>query len=233
MITRVTPDSLARLLKLRQQFLAVYLRPAAPTIEQAATALLNGQSIGALINEQDGYFIAHAAPWQGQSALWIDEVYLRPEFRKRGVLAEIAAWWKGYAEYNGLALVVGTVFSLEEGKPFRQHLGAIPACTILQVAVSDLQYRPSLLPVTAHPQAAEVPAGESPLPPPVARRPRKKRGQVKAEGTVIPAREKSQLDATKEAFEYARATSARLLANGIEIERHGKLLPLGARPEEM
>ncbi len=223
MITRVTLDSLPRLVNLRQQFLAVYHRPGAPSHEQAATAIVQGQSIGALVNEQAGYFLAHVAPWQGQAVLWIDETYLKQEARKRGTLAEIAAWWKGYCEYNGLSLVVGMVFSLEEGKPFRQHLGAIPACTILQVAVTDLEYRPSLLPVTTHPQVVEAPAEVPPqesLPP---ARTRKRRPQAKADGSVpSPVVE-----------DYPMGLASERPKNGVQFERHGKFLPLGGRPEEM
>lgn len=221
MITRVTLASLPRLLSLRQRFMVEHPRPAAVPLQQVAESIAQGQSLGALIHDQEGYFLAHVSPWQGQSALWIDEVYLRPEVRKRGILAEIAAWWKGYAEYNGLSLVVGMVFSLEEGKPFRQHLGAVPACTMLQVVVADLEYRPSVVPVhTQVPQA--LPEVLSPFPPAATkpRRSRATRPRVKAEATVIPATE----------AEWAPERRP----NGAQVQtRQGVVLPLPARAEEM
>lgn len=226
MITRATLDSLPRLLTLRQHFLAVHPRPAAPSTEQAAQAILQGQSIGALVNDQDGYFLAHAGPWQGYASLWIDEVYLRPEVRKRGMLAEIVTWWRGYCHYNGLSLVVGMVFSLEEGKPFRQHLGAVPACTMLQVAVADLEYRPSVLPVltqTPHtlPELSLPPALAATKP----RRSRSARPKVQAEATIIPGGEGSV---------EQRGIPAGTQPNGVQVQtRHGQVLPLPARPEEM
>lgn len=141
MIVRINPQNFPALLVLRRQFLSARF-PQEPVTEQQVQTLPHPQAT-AILHTAGGYCIFHPTDWQGQTVLWADELYLQPQSRKQGNLQEFADWLRNYCEYNGIAVVMGMAFSLEEALPLKNHLQAKPVAQILRVAVSDLFYRPT------------------------------------------------------------------------------------------
>lgn len=138
MIRAATPDDLPRVLELVRELAAFEREPEAVTGTLASYAAcmfpaVGAPSVWAHVAEEDGHVVGTAvwfltfSTWTGRNGLWLEDLYVRPDHRGRGIGADLMAALAGLCRDRGYPRMEWTVLDWNsDALDVYRHLGAQP-----------------------------------------------------------------------------------------------------------
>ena len=124
----VTEKQWPEVIALRAEYLKDHTSdvPHIALIEGARTGAYMILSLGFLHSEAQGYAVCHLAQWEGIPCLVVDEVYVVPSARGKGLFGGFVTWLNDYKRVTGVRNIFTVARTREEFAPW-DHVGATAA----------------------------------------------------------------------------------------------------------
>ena len=145
-ITNIASPEVQAVLHLRMRFLAEHPHEIFTPMDQVLAGVAQGiMQLFSLENEASvvvGFALLHPYHWGGSPVLWLDEIYLHPDVRGRGLFAEFVNWLGQYCATSGVPTVMTNVWTKAEGAAFTKHVGA--EAVVMTLRMTNPAYRATM-----------------------------------------------------------------------------------------
>ena len=136
-ITDVSSPAAQSVFALRQRFLTEHPHEVFTPMEQVVAGTAQGlfQLLSIEIREGKpvGFAMLHPYHWAGTPVQWLDEVYIEPGSRGKGLFEQFVAWCGHYCQVSGVPVMMTNAWTKAEGAPFAKHVGTEPVVLTLRM----------------------------------------------------------------------------------------------------